>query len=102
MKLDDGAVRQLRRTGLRTSSAPSPRGQHEATDHDSDHRAQAHGRSDGPEVPLVHRPDPGPITGDPDPIERSGRGTLVLLIILAIIGVLLVGAIIAQFAGAFS
>jgi hypothetical protein len=34
-------------------------------------------------------------------MEGSGRGSLVLLVILAVIGVLLIGTIIAQFAGVF-
>jgi hypothetical protein len=44
---------------------------------------------------------PGPITGDPDPIEGSGHGSLVLLVILVVIGVLLIATIVAQFAGGY-
>jgi hypothetical protein len=98
-ELDDEAVRQLRRSGLR--SAPSPRGQHEAPDHDGNDGGRPRRGSGGPEAPAAHRTRPGPITGDPDPIEGSGRGSLVLLVILAVIGVLLIGTIIAQFAGVF-
>src|SRR4051812_28031505 len=75
-ELDDEAVRQLRRAGLQGGVDRSPQGRHEAADHDFDSWGEPIPSAGGPawhEVPEVRLPDQGPLTGDPDPIEGSGR-----------------------------